>query len=272
MYLSVEIWQKIIALVGKKSLFRQLYGSYIPLSCYQIIRNQKIKQILHGREIIPCCDIFDNNVLDIDFCAQLFRECFYRREWKILLKLTISLCVFSKFEVKIFVKKILHELETLRVYVHNELVCYFLESQYYNFTLEFENINEFIKFYVFIELYTNIDISLDQNFYNRMIISSYYDFYDFLIGRDILEKVRYRSICLYRKQPYLSTLMENFQFNEKCRFCNSFDEKWYQFRNCYSAYTRKIINYNYNEYLLDKIHAYYFIEFSLDREEEEFYE
>ena len=232
MQLPAEVVEKIVSFVGKKTLFRQVYGGNIPKSCEKLIESVKVKKILNGDAIVPCCDFLNLDwSFNIDFCVELFRESFRHDKWNVLFNVVINCGVFFREELSNLAHKVRKELQTLRQYVHEEMTCYWIELDYYNFKLDFENCEEFAKFYVFLELYPHIESEIfDELFYERIVLTSYYDFYEFLTGRGTIsyKLTRYfdHAYVFCYDFPKLSSLMQKLNFSVSCPFCKDFDYKW----------------------------------------------
>lgn len=173
-----EMSKKIIAHVGKKSLFQQLYGGPIPLSCLKIIQNVKIKEILNGRQIFVGRDLVKKN---LDFIVSLFKGSFDLKNGLLFSSSLLKFAfVYMKKAGKI-ARRVSSELKVLKHYIHSVMKCTYIVDGHGSFPIEFENCDEFVKFFIYNELYILLDTNiLKEEFFNHIPIQSYYDLYEFL--------------------------------------------------------------------------------------------
>lgn len=240
--LPPEVKERIVALTGKKKLFIDVFGIY-PKSCAKILESARLKQILHDEKVLlPCSDFLNDDwSFNIDFCVALFRASFYQAKWNILFNVIISCGVFYSDELSILAKRVSKELEIIRIYVNEEMTCYWIEADFFDFKIDFENHDEFVKFYVFFELYGHISIDFfDEIFFERIMITSYEDFYEFLPGRGNIESklTRYfeNSFQYCEIFPKLSALMRSLSFKDSCPTCKEYKIKWQEYTYENSAF------------------------------------
>lgn len=154
--------------------------------------------------------------------------------------MTVLTGVFGK-KMEDLAKNVGEELSILKHYVNGELVIYQLMDGFCNYRTAFANTGDAAKFFVYFELssWLGPDV-LNKEFYDRVIIDSFYDYYDFLPDGDTISiKVEaYTDPCEYFRlwyQPLLSELMCD--FNPYCSICSDFEVNWREFMSHKSVFS-----------------------------------
>lgn len=82
---------------------------------------------------------------------------------------------FHNLKLDELAKKVSTELKLLKNYIHTDLVCFWLEAECFDFNIDFESVEEFIKFDAYVELSPFIDPEIFQRrFYVKIEILSFY--------------------------------------------------------------------------------------------------
>lgn len=208
MTLPPELCEKIIAHLGSKDLWNKIWRcDEAPKTYKNIIESEMISQILRGELTIDV--LFHKKNSSIDFSARFFLTCFQRQHWDYLFQFVVLLNTNRVLE---FAKVVEKELLILRNYVHNEMLCYFIRDHNLNFSIDFANLNEFCKFFIYFELYSQISNNvLENKFYNNIQIADITAFIDFLPAGDTLE-----ARCEAYNEITISEIVPFMKMVEKC--------------------------------------------------------
>ena len=192
----------------------------------------------------------------------MFKAAFSAEKWSILFELTSKVCAYME-KANAFAERVSSELNVLKDYIHSDMRCLYIIEGWGTFPLDFENCIEFLKFFIFTELYSMLDINiLKDEFFNNISIVSFYDLYEFLPLKhgNISKRVRNymdpqcnRCCCCYicgwyYGSPWLSNYMHKLVDKQcRCEVCKDFAAKFYRYATHFSLYTALIADVNPND-------------------------
>lgn len=187
--LPPEVVERIVAFLGCKKKYMEVYkADFIPESLLDIIRSLTVERFLKETfgftpryefsdyfyktiKIVDNDEIQYKNVIDQEFVRQMFIAHLKSDKWEQLYRIFImSFVLMSVDERKNLAHSVHHELKKIEQYIFNEMKLYASSrpEKKYDKYLEFESVEDLIKFFICFELRNCLNDSLKRDFLNQV--------------------------------------------------------------------------------------------------------
>ena len=170
-----EIKERIICFIGDDRIYESIYTNRIRKTCRDIIDSEKKKNIARGElPLIFCRDVLKYffigkkalKIINFDFCVQLFKNLFSSNDTKLYFK--YFLFVFpslSRVERIEFAEAICEELQQIEEHIFRYMVFGIRCETLTDFYLQFENKNDLMKFFIYIDCLYYLTEDIFENFF-----------------------------------------------------------------------------------------------------------